>query len=191
MVRSSPESFLDSDGELERIGETVASGDERAVVPEGLTGTGLTIGLVATRWNAGIVERLVEGANRGFKALKVTKTVEVSVPGCFELPLGADYLASSGQVDAVVCVGVVIRGETTHYELVSEECARGIQAVQRSTRVPVLFGVLTVENADQAMARSEGPGGHNVGEEAAAGAVEMARLAQRWAPYHGTQAATR
>lgn len=150
-----------------------------------MTGTGLTIGIVRARWNSDIVDRLVEGVERALSSLKVTRTVEVAVPGCFEIPLAAAYLAGSGQVDAVVCVGAVIRGETTHYELVSEECARGVQDVQRSTGVPVLFGVLTVETTEQALARSEGPDGHNVGEEAAGGAVEMARLAQKWAPFAG------
>jgi len=161
----------------------VASGDHRAAVPPGLTGTGLTIGLVAARWNAEIVDRLADGVRRGLADLKVTRTLEVEVPGCFEIPLAAGYLARSGQVDAVVCIGAVIRGETTHYELVAGECGRGVQDVQLTTGVPVLFGVLTVETTEQALARSEGPGGHNVGEEAAAGAVEMARLAQKWAPF--------
>jgi 6,7-dimethyl-8-ribityllumazine synthase len=161
----------------------VASGDLRASIPEGLTGTGLTIGVVRARWNEAIVGRLYEGVSRGLEQLKVTSTVEVSVPGCFEVPMAAKYLALSGQVDAVVCIGAVIRGETTHYELVAGECGRGVQDVQLETGVPVLLGVLTVENETQAMARSEGPGGHNVGEEAATGAVEMARLAQTWAPY--------
>lgn len=161
----------------------MASGDHRAAVPPGLTGTGLTIGLVAARWNAEIVDRLADGVRRGLADLKVTRTLEVEVPGCFEIPLAAGYLARSGQVDAVVCIGAVIRGETTHYELVAGECGRGVQDVQLTTGVPVLFGVLTVETTEQALARSEGPGGHNVGEEAAAGAVEMARLAQKWAPF--------
>ncbi len=164
-------------------GVPVASGDQRAAAPDGLVGTGLTIGVVRARWNAAVVDRLADGVARGLAELKVTRTVEVAVPGCFEIPLAAHYLATSGQVDAVVCIGAVIRGETTHYELVSGECGRGVQEVQLATGVPVLFGVLTVENDDQAMARSEGPGGHNVGEEAAVGAVEMARLAQKWAPY--------
>ena len=152
-------------------------------MPEGLTGTGLTIGVVRARWNPAVVDRLAAGVERAMAELKVTRIVEVAVPGCFEIPLAAGYLTGSGQVDAVVCIGAVIRGETTHYELVSQECARGIQDVQRASGVPVLFGVLTVEEHEQAMARSEGPGGHNVGEEAAVGAVEMARLAQKWAPF--------
>lgn len=148
-----------------------------------MTGTGLTVGVVRARWNEEIVQRLADGVARGFAELKVTKTVEVSVPGCFEVPLAAKYLAESGDIDAIVCIGAVIRGETTHYELVSESCGQGVLNVQLATGVPVLFGVVTVENEAQAMARSEGPGGHNVGEEAAVGAVEMARLAQKWAPF--------
>ncbi len=161
----------------------MASGDQRASTPKGLIGTGLTVGVVRARWNANVVDRLADGVERTLAELKVTRIVDVAVPGCFEIPLAASYLAGSGQVDAVVCIGAVIRGETTHYEIVSEECARGVQQAQRATGVPVLFGVVTVENTEQALARSEGPGGHNVGEEAAVGAVEMARLAQKWAPF--------
>lgn len=153
------------------------------MAPEGLIGTGLGIGIVRARWNEEIVGRLDDGVKRGLDALKVRKVVEVAVPGCFEIPLAAKLLAESGEVDAVICIGAVIRGETTHYELVAGECGRGVQDVQLQTNVPVLFGVLTVENNDQALARSEGPGGHNVGEEAALGAVEMARLRQKWAPF--------
>ncbi len=148
-----------------------------------MTGTGLTIGIIRARWNHDVVQRLGDGVARGLEELKVRKTVEVSVPGCFEVPMAAKLLAMSGDVDAIICIGAVIRGETTHYELVAGECGRGVQDVQLQTNVPVLFGVLTVENLDQALARSEGPGGHNVGEEAAAGAVEMARLRQKWLPH--------
>lgn len=156
----------------------MASGDDRAEAPEGLNGAGLRIGVVRARWNAGVVGRLVEGVTRGLDRLGVTERVDCPVPGSFEIPLAAKLLAQSGRVDAVVCIGAVIRGETTHYEIVSGECARGVQQAQLDTGVPVLFGVLTVENQAQAEARSQGPGGHNVGEEAAEGAVEMALLAR-------------
>lgn len=161
----------------------MAEGTERAEAPEGLDGAGLRIGVVRARWNSGIVERLADGVARGLKALDVAANdvVEVSVPGSFEIPFGARVLATSGRVDAVVCIGVVMRGETTHYDIVAGECARGVQQVQLTTGVPVAFGVLTIENEMQALARSEGPGGHNVGEEAAVVAVEMARIAQRFA----------
>lgn len=161
----------------------MAEGTERAEAPEGLDGAGLRIGVVRARWNSGIIERLADGVARGLKALgvAVNDVVEVSVPGSFEIPFGARVLATSGRVDAVVCIGVVMRGETTHYDIVAGECARGVQQVQLTTGVPVAFGVLTTENEMQALARSEGPGGHNLGEEAAVVAVEMARIAQRFA----------
>jgi 6,7-dimethyl-8-ribityllumazine synthase len=160
----------------------MASGDERAQVPDGLSGEGLRIGVVRARWNAEIVERLAAGVDRGLHTLGVTDVTVRSVPGSFEIPFAAKALAASGSVDAVVCIGCVIRGETTHYELVAGECGRGVQQAQLDTGVPVLFGVLTVEDHVQADARSQGPGGHNVGEEAAMGAVEMARLAQALNP---------
>lgn len=146
----------------------------------GLDGAGLRVGVVRARWNAHVVDRLAAGVRRGLAALAVADgdVVEVTVPGSFELPMAAQVLATSGTVDAIVCIGSVIRGETTHYELVAGECARGIQQVQLTTGVPVAFGVLTTEDEPQALARSEGPGGHNVGEDAAHVAVEMARLAR-------------
>ncbi|MGH9112238.1 MAG: 6,7-dimethyl-8-ribityllumazine synthase [Acidimicrobiales bacterium] len=161
---------------------SMAGEDARAVVPEGLDGAGLRVGVVRARWNAGIVERLVDGVRRGLAAAGIADgaVVDVSVPGSFEIPFGAKVLAESGQVDAVVCVGAVIRGETSHYELVAGECARGIQDVQLATGVPVGFGVLATEDEAQARARSEGDGGHNVGEEAAFAAVEMALHARRF-----------
>jgi 6,7-dimethyl-8-ribityllumazine synthase len=107
--------------------------------------------------------------------------VDITVPGSFELPMGARILAASGEVDAVICLGSVIRGETTHYELVAGEAAAGIQQAQIATGVPIAFGILTTEDEAQALARSESAGGHNVGEDAAVVAVEMARLAERFA----------
>jgi 6,7-dimethyl-8-ribityllumazine synthase len=161
----------------------VAEGTARASAPEGLDGSGLRVGLVRARWNAPIVDRLADGVERGLKALGVVadNVVDVPVPGSFEIPFAARAVATSGRVDAVICIGAVIRGETTHYDIVAGECARGVQQVQLTTGVPVAFGVLTVEDEGQALARSEGPGGHNVGEEAAVVAVEMARIAQRFA----------
>ncbi len=159
----------------------MASGDQRAEVPADLDGVGLRIGLVRSRWNAEIVERLCAGVERGLLHLGVPfdDIVIESVPGAFEIPMACSVLARSGEVDAIVTVGAVIRGETSHYELVSEGAAQGIQQVQLATGVPIAFGLVTVENEQQALDRSQGPGGHNVGEEAAVVAVEMARLAQR------------
>jgi 6,7-dimethyl-8-ribityllumazine synthase len=101
--------------------------------------------------------------------------VEHWVPGAFEIPLAAITLADSGNFDAVITLGAVIRGDTAHFEFVAGECARGIQNVQLETGVPVMFGVLTVDNNQQAVDRS-GPGIDNKGDEAAVGAVEMALL---------------
>ncbi len=162
----------------------MTTGDKGAAAPEGLDGSGLRIGVVRARWNSTIIDRLAAGVGRGLAALGVdpNDVVDITVPGSFELPMGARILAASGQVDAVICLGCVIRGETTHYDLVAAEAAAGIQQVQLSTGVPVAFGTLTTEDEAQALARSEDPGGHNVGEDAATVAVEMARLAQRFPP---------
>lgn len=160
----------------------MTAGDKGAAPAEGLSGAGLRIGVVRARWNSHIVDRLAAGVGRGLAGLEVDPgdVVDVTVPGSFELPMGARILATSGQVDAVVCLGAVIRGETTHYELVAGEAAAGIQSLQLETGVPVAFGILTTEDEAQALARSEPAGGHNVGEDAAVVAVEMARLAQRF-----------
>jgi len=143
-----------------------------------LDGGGLRIAVVAARWNSHITLRLLDGARRGLVAAGVdaTKVTESWVPGAFELPVAAKAWALSGRVDAVICLGCVIRGETTHYESVAGECASGIQSAQLETGVPIAFGALTVENLDQALARSEGPSGHNVGEDGAKVVVEMATL---------------
>lgn len=153
----------------------MAVAKNRASIPE-VDGAHLRVAIVASRWNERIVDRLVEGAVRGLQRFGVQTIHHVSVPGAFELPFAALQLAQSKSVDAIVVVGAVIRGETSHYELISTECARGLQNVQMTTGIPVGFGVLTVENADQATVRSENAGGHNVGEEAAAAAVELACL---------------
>jgi 6,7-dimethyl-8-ribityllumazine synthase len=150
---------------------------EDRVVPL-LDGTGLRIAVACGRFNDGITMRLLDGVQRGLEAVGVqADAVTVMwVPGAFELPVAAKELARTGAVDAVICLGCVIRGDTSHYEIVAGEAARGIQAVALETGVPIIFGVLTTENLDQALARSEAAGGHNVGEESAAAAVEMAKL---------------
>jgi 6,7-dimethyl-8-ribityllumazine synthase len=150
----------------------MAAGAARAK-PEELDATGLVVGIIRARWNGDLVDRLVDGTRRAVE-FAGADAVESTVPGSFELPFAAQTLARSGAVDAIVVVGAVIRGETTHYELVSEGCASGVMQVQLETGIPIGFGVLTVENEIQALARSEGAGGHNVGEEATLAAVEMA-----------------
>lgn len=160
----------------------MASGDERARGLENLDGKGLRLAVVSSRWNASIIERIADGVRRGLDDLGVSDedTSWATVPGAYELPMAAKTIAESGRVDAIICLGAVIRGETSHYELVSEGAAVGILEAQLQTNVPMAFGLVTVENEAQALARSEGPGGHNVGEEAAMVAVEMARFRENW-----------
>lgn len=142
-----------------------------------LDGTGLRVAILSARFNDHIVTALRDGARRGLKRLGVVDTdvMEAWVPGAFELPLAAQAIAGTGKVDAVLCLGTVIRGDTPHFDYVCGESARGIQNVQLATGVPVMFGVLTVNTEQQALDRS-GPGIDNKGDEAAVGAVEMALL---------------
>lgn len=148
--------------------------------PAFLDGTGLRVAVGCGRFNRDVTERLLDGALRRLGELGVgEQSVEcVWVPGAFELPAAAAAFARSGRFDAVVCLGAVIRGETGHYDLVAGECAAGLQRVQLDTGVPVVFGVLTTENREQAMERSGGRHGHK-GEESADTAVEMANLLRR------------
>jgi 6,7-dimethyl-8-ribityllumazine synthase len=160
------------------VARDVAAAGRQA--PE-LDGVGLRVAIVCGRFNDHVTVRLLEGAQRGLRHAGVREadvTVEW-VPGAFEIPLAAKAFAESGKVDAVIGLGCVIRGETTHYETVAGECAAGIQRAQLATGVPIVFGVLTTEDLDQALARSEDAGGHNVGEEGASTAVEMALLLRR------------
>jgi 6,7-dimethyl-8-ribityllumazine synthase len=140
----------------------------------------MRVAVFCARFNDLVTCRLLDGARRGLAAAGVADAdVDIAwVPGAFELPFAAKVAAESRSFDAVILLGAVIRGETTHYEIVSGECARGAQDVQLTTGVPVLFGVLTTETLDQALARSEEPGGHNVGEECGSGAVEVVGLAR-------------
>ena len=126
------------------------------------------------RFYEDLARRLVEGASRVF--LEAGGSVDVhEVPGAFELPLAAKYCAESRRYAGVVCLGAVIRGETDHYEYVSGEAARGIQRVQLDTGVPCAFGVLTVDNMEQALARAGG-GKRHQGEEAAKAVLAMVEL---------------
>jgi 6,7-dimethyl-8-ribityllumazine synthase len=130
--------------------------------------------IVTSRYYAELAERLERGALAAFADAGVE--VEVyEVAGAFELPLGAKYAAESGRFAGVVCLGAVIRGETTHYDLVCNESARGIQDVQLHTGVPCSLGVLTVENLEQALARTGG-GKRDEGRHAAEATLRMAAL---------------
>lgn len=143
-----------------------------------LDGTGMRIAVVCARFNDHVTLRLLDGVQRGLATARVAvDDITIAwVAGAFELPMAAKAFAESGTVDAVVCLGCVIRGDTTHYEIVSGECAVGIQQAQLATGVPVIFGALTTENLEQALVRSQGAGAHNVGEDSARTAVEMVGL---------------
>jgi len=141
---------------------------------------GATFAIAVGRFYEDLATRLVEGATRVFE--EAGAAVEVhDVPGAYELPLAAKYCAESGRFDGVACLGAVIRGETDHYDYVCAEAASGIARVSLDTGVPCAFGVLTVENMDQALARSGG-GKRHQGEDAARAVVRMAELRQTlWA----------
>jgi len=126
------------------------------------------------RFYEDLAERLVAGATRVFE--QAGGTVEIhDVPGAFELPLAAKYCADSGRYAGVACLGAVIRGETDHYDYVCGEAASGIGRVSLDTGVPCAFGVLTVDNMDQALARA-GEGKRHQGEDAARAVVRMAQM---------------
>lgn len=142
-----------------------------------LVADGLKIGIVAARFNEFIVSKLVSGALDGLKRHNVKdEDIDVAwVPGAFEIPLVADKMAKSGKYDAVICLGTVIRGATSHYDYVCNEAAKGIAQVSMSTGIPVLFGVVTTENIEQAIERAGTKAG-NKGYDCALSAIEMAQL---------------
>tara|TARA_B100001765_G_scaffold21793_1_gene12484 strand:- start:43 stop:507 length:465 start_codon:yes stop_codon:yes gene_type:complete len=138
---------------------------------------GLRFGVVVSRFNDFITSNLLVGTLEGFKESGVDKAdlKILKVPGAFEIPQAAKKLCSTGSIDAVVCLGAVIRGETSHFDYICAEASRGIGQVGLEFNIPVLFGVLTTENLEQAIARS-GSGSSNKGRETALAAVEMATL---------------
>ncbi len=142
-----------------------------------LVANGLRIGIVATRWNDFIGQRMLDGAidaleRHGVDAGDITTVI---VPGCYEIPLAAKKMAESGQYDALVCIGVLIRGGTIHFDLIAAEASKGIANVAWQTGVPAGFGVITTETIEQAIERAGSKAG-NKGEEAALAAIEMANL---------------
>ena len=142
-----------------------------------LRGDGLRVAVAASRFNELVTDRLVAGARDALLRHGVDEgSITVAwVPGAFELPVVAQRLAESGEVDAVVGLGAVIRGSTDHYEHVASQCAAGLTRVALDTGVPVVFAVLTTETTEQALERAGGKFG-NKGFEAAATAIEMADL---------------
>ena len=137
----------------------------------------ITIGIVAARFNEFITAKLLSGALDGLKRHGVddNKISLAWVPGAFEIPLIAGKMAKSGQYDAVICLGAVIRGNTSHYDYVCSEVSKGIAQVSLQTGIPVLFGVLTTENIEQAIERAGTKAG-NKGFDCATSAIEMVNL---------------
>ncbi|HEX2023173.1 MAG TPA: 6,7-dimethyl-8-ribityllumazine synthase [Acidimicrobiales bacterium] len=142
-----------------------------------LRGDGMRVAVAASRFNELVTDRLVAGARDGLLRHGVDEAslTLVWAPGAFELPLVARRLAESGDYDAVVCVGAVIRGATDHYEHVAGQCSAGLGRVALDTGVPVVFGVLTTDTSEAALERAGGKLG-NKGFEAAVTAIEMADL---------------
>ncbi|MDE6103898.1 MAG: 6,7-dimethyl-8-ribityllumazine synthase [Oscillospiraceae bacterium] len=137
----------------------------------------IKIGIVAARFNEFITSKLLGGALDGLKRHNVNENdIDVAwVPGAFEIPLIAKKMASSGKYDAVICLGAVIRGSTSHYDYVCNEVSKGIATVSMNSDIPVMFGVVTTENIEQAIERAGTKAG-NKGYDCALGAIEMVNL---------------
>ena len=142
-----------------------------------ISGKGLKFGIVAARFNEFIVSKLVGGAlDTLHRHETADHDIDVAwVPGAFEIPLAAKKMAESGKYDAVLCLGAVIRGSTTHYDYVCNEVSKGVARVGLQTGVPTIFGVVTTENIEQAIERAGTKAG-NKGADAAMAAMEMASL---------------
>jgi 6,7-dimethyl-8-ribityllumazine synthase len=152
-------------------------GKQKAALKRSTVGRGFRIAVVVSRFHKGITDKLRLGALQclGQQGVRREDVEVFSCPGAFELPQVANLLCGSGNFDAVVCLGAVVRGETPHFKYVSSEAARGIQEVALRYALPVTFGVLTTDNLEQALERAGGSQG-NKGWDAARAAVEMANL---------------
>lgn len=150
------------------------------VIEGNLDAAGLRFGLVTSRFNSFICDRLVEGAlDALLRHGADSNQIEVAkVPGAFEIPLAAKKMAASGRYDALICLGAVIRGSTPHFDYVSAEVSKGIASVGLDAGVPVAFGVLTTDNIEQAIERAGTKAG-NKGFEAAVTAIEMVNLLKK------------
>ncbi len=142
-----------------------------------LVADGVKIGIVAGRFNEFITSKLISGALDGLKRHNVDEdSIEIAwVPGAFEIPLVASEMARSKKYDAIICLGAVIRGNTSHYDYVCNEVSKGIAHVSLETGIPVMFGVVTTENIEQAIERAGTKSG-NKGYDVAVGAIEMINL---------------
>ena len=147
----------------------------KLVAPEGMK-----VAIVASRFNEIIVKKLLDGAVDGLvrHGVKDDNITAVWVPGAFEIPVIADRLASSGKYDAVIAVGAVIRGATSHYDYVCNEVSKGVAQVGLKNGIPVLFGIITTENIEQAIERAGSKSG-NKGYDCALSAVEMVNLMKK------------
>ena len=142
---------------------------------------GMKVGIVASRFNEIIVNKLLGGAVDGLVRHGVddNNITAAWVPGAFEIPITAQKMAQSGKYDAIICVGAVIRGDTTHYDYVCNEVSKGVAQVGLATGVPVLFGIITTENIEQAIARAGSKAG-NKGYDCALSAIEMVNLMRQF-----------
>jgi 6,7-dimethyl-8-ribityllumazine synthase len=143
---------------------------------DSLNGDKFRIGIVWTRWNGDLVTPLVEDVKTGLRQAQVASEniPEMQVPGAFEIPMAARLMCATQKVDAVVCVGVLIKGETDHYEYIAGPVASGLMELQLTTNIPIVFGVLTCRDRAQAVARSTGDKSH--AQDWARTAIEMALL---------------
>ena len=141
---------------------------------------GMKVGIIASRFNEIISNKLLGGAVDGLlrHGVEEQNVTAVWVPGAFEIPSIASKMANSGKYDAIICVGAVIRGQTSHYDYVCNEVSKGIAQVGLATGVPVMFGVVTTENIEQAIARAGSKSG-NKGYDCALSAIEMVNLAKQ------------
>ena len=152
----------------------------KSTSPKKFTGTKYKFAVIVSRFNPQITNKLKQGCLKALNEAQVKSSmiVEIEVPGSFELPWMAQRLANRKDIDAVICLGAIIQGETDHHRFIGAEVAHGIHSISLATNKPIMFGVLTCKNKAQAMARSTGK--NNKGYEVGWAAVEMATLADLW-----------
>ena len=149
------------------------------IIEAGLQAKGKKFGIVVSRFNDFITSKLVDGALDALirSGAKDDDITILKVPGAFEIPLAASIMAKKGAYDAIICIGAVIRGATTHYDYVCAEVSKGIASVSLEAQIPVMFGILTTETIEQAIERAGTKAG-NKGFDVALGAIEMANLSE-------------
>jgi 6,7-dimethyl-8-ribityllumazine synthase len=177
------------DKNKERHGLAMAEKIQPGKIDGALSAAGFRFGIVVSRFNSFITERLLAAAVDALeRAGAASKDVDVvHVPGAFELPLAAKKLAATGKYDALIAIGCVLRGETTHYDYVCSETARGLQLAQMDSGLPIMFCVLTCDTLEQAIDRTGLKGG-NKGFEAGLAAIEMAQLSRKLRAAHSKAA---